>query len=49
VTEKCFYELEAPVLRVCGFSTPYPTSKIEEEYLPDLDRILDAVDRSLAF
>jgi len=49
VTEKCFYELEAPVLRVCGFSTPYPTSRIEEDYLPDLDRILDAVDRSLAY
>jgi len=49
ITEKCFYELEAPVLRVCGFSTPYPTSRIEEDYLPDLDRILDAVDRSLAF
>ena len=49
IAEKCFYELEAPVLRVCGFSTPYPTSRIEEDYLPDLDRILDAVDRSLAF
>jgi len=49
ITEKCFYELEAPVLRVCGFSTPYPTSRIEEDYLPDLDRILDAVDRSLAY
>jgi 2-oxoisovalerate dehydrogenase E1 component beta subunit len=49
ITEKCFYEIEAPVLRVSGFSTPYPTSRIEEDYLPDLDRILDAVDRSLAF
>jgi pyruvate dehydrogenase E1 component beta subunit len=49
VTEQCFYELEAPVMRVCGFSTPYPTARIEEDYLPDLDRILDAVDRSLAF
>jgi len=49
ISEKCFYELESPVLRVCGFSTPYPTSRIEEDYLPDLDRILDAVDRTLAF
>ncbi|HTW19916.1 MAG TPA: alpha-ketoacid dehydrogenase subunit beta [Mycobacteriales bacterium] len=49
ISERCFYSLEAPVLRVCGFSTPYPTARIEEEYLPDLDRILDAVDRSLAF
>jgi 2-oxoisovalerate dehydrogenase E1 component beta subunit len=49
ISERCFYSLEAPVLRVGGFSTPYPTSRIEEDYLPDLDRILDAVDRSLAF
>jgi pyruvate dehydrogenase E1 component beta subunit len=49
ITERCFYSLEAPVLRVGGYSTPYPTSRIEEDFLPDLDRILDAVDRSLAF
>jgi 2-oxoisovalerate dehydrogenase E1 component beta subunit len=49
ITEKCFYSLEAPVLRVGGFDTPYPPSRIEEEYLPDLDRVLDAVDRSLAY
>ncbi len=47
--EDCFYHLEAPVLRVTGFDTPYPPSKIEEEWLPNLDRILDAVDRSLAY
>jgi 2-oxoisovalerate dehydrogenase E1 component beta subunit len=49
VAEQCFYSLEAPVLRVGGFDTPYPPSRIEEEYLPDLDRVLDAVDRSLSF
>jgi pyruvate dehydrogenase E1 component beta subunit len=49
VSEECFYSLEAPVLRVTGFDTPYPPSRIEEEYLPDLDRVLDAVDRSLAY
>ncbi len=47
VTEECFYSLEAPVLRVGGFDTPYPPSRIEEDFLPDLDRLLDAVDRSL--
>jgi 2-oxoisovalerate dehydrogenase E1 component beta subunit len=49
VTEECFYQLEAPVLRVGGYSTPYPPSKLEEYYLPDLDRVLDAVDRTLAY
>ena len=49
VTEECFYSLEAPVLRVGGFSTPYPPSRLEEHYLPDLDRVLDAVDRAVGF
>jgi 2-oxoisovalerate dehydrogenase E1 component beta subunit len=49
VTQECFYHLEAPVLRVGGFSTPYPPSRLEEHYLPDLDRALDAVDRVFAF
>jgi 2-oxoisovalerate dehydrogenase E1 component beta subunit len=49
VTERCFYLLEAPVLRVGGFHAPYPASRLEDEYLPDLDRVLDAVDRALAF
>ncbi|WP_182883742.1 MULTISPECIES: alpha-ketoacid dehydrogenase subunit beta [unclassified Microbispora] len=49
VTERCFYHLESPVLRVGGFSTPYPPSRLEEHYLPDLDRVLDAVDRSFAY
>jgi 2-oxoisovalerate dehydrogenase E1 component beta subunit len=49
VTEECFYSLEAPVLRVTGYDTPYPASRLEEEYLPDLDRVLDAVDRSFGW
>ena len=49
ITEECFYSLEAPVLRVGGFDTPYPASRIEEDFLPDLDRVLDAVDRTLDF
>jgi pyruvate dehydrogenase E1 component beta subunit len=49
VSEELYYEMEAPVLRVTGFDTPYPPSRIEEEYLPDLDRVLNVVDRSLSF
>jgi pyruvate dehydrogenase E1 component beta subunit len=49
ITEQCFYHLEAPVLRVGGFSVPYPVARVEDHYLPDLDRILDAVDRTFAF
>jgi 2-oxoisovalerate dehydrogenase E1 component beta subunit len=49
ISEQSFYSLEAPVLRVGGFDTPYPPSRMEEQWLPDLDRVLDAVDRSLGF
>ncbi|MEV4496059.1 alpha-ketoacid dehydrogenase subunit beta [Micromonospora arborensis] len=49
ITEKCFYSLESPVLRVTGFDTPYPAARVEEEYLPDLDRVLDAVDRTFGW
>nr|WP_094745152.1 alpha-ketoacid dehydrogenase subunit beta [Kitasatospora aureofaciens] len=49
LTERCFYHLEAPVLRVGGYYAPYPPSRVEEAFLPDLDRVLDAVDRALAY
>jgi pyruvate dehydrogenase E1 component beta subunit len=49
VTEECFYSLEAPVLRATGFDIPYPPSRLEDDFLPDLDRILDAVDRSFGW
>jgi len=49
ITEECFYSLEAPVLRVTGYDVPYPAARVEEEYLPDLDRVLDAVDRSFGW
>ena len=49
LSEELYFEMEAPVLRVTGFDIPYPPSRVEEEYLPDLDRVLHAVDRSLAY
>jgi pyruvate dehydrogenase E1 component beta subunit len=49
VAEEAFYHLEAPVLRVGGFDVPYPAAKLEEVFLPDADRILEAVDRSMSF
>ncbi|KDA05072.1 pyruvate dehydrogenase [Microbacterium sp. CH12i] len=49
VMERAFYALEAPVLRVSGYDTPFPPAKLEGTFLPDADRILEAVDRSLAY
>ena len=49
VSELAFYHLEAPVIRVGGFDVPYPAAKLEEKFLPDADRLLEAVDRSLGY
>ncbi|SNS52126.1 pyruvate dehydrogenase E1 component beta subunit [Actinomadura meyerae] len=45
VQERCFHSLEAPVLRVTGFDIPYPPPMLEHHHLPNVDRILDALDR----
>ncbi|GAA1344735.1 alpha-ketoacid dehydrogenase subunit beta [Arthrobacter roseus] len=47
ITERCFYYLEHAPVRVTGFDIPYPYSKLEFHHLPDLDRILDGVDRAM--
>ncbi|MFI2471416.1 alpha-ketoacid dehydrogenase subunit beta [Streptomyces globisporus] len=44
-----FYFLEAPVLRVTGYDTPYPPSRLESDWLPGVDRVLDAIDRSMSY
>ncbi|HEU4360486.1 MAG TPA: alpha-ketoacid dehydrogenase subunit beta [Mycobacterium sp.] len=47
ISEELFYELEAPVLRACGFDTPYPPARLERLWLPGPDRLLDCVQRTL--
>lgn len=49
VTERCFAELRAPVQRVTGYDVPYPSGALEDEYLPSIDRILTAVQRTLEY
>ncbi|HYA00731.1 MAG TPA: alpha-ketoacid dehydrogenase subunit beta [Candidatus Binatia bacterium] len=49
LSEALFGELAAPVLRVTGWDVPYPPAKIERHFLPDADRILDAVARTLRY
>ena len=49
ITEQCFFTLEAPVLRVSAYDVPFPPARIGDDYLPDVDRILDAVDRALDY
>jgi 2-oxoisovalerate dehydrogenase E1 component beta subunit len=45
IVEDCFDHLEAPVLRVTGYDTPYPPATIERHYLPSVERILAAIAR----
>ena len=47
--EEFFGELAAPVLRVTGWDTVYPPARSEKHYLPDAERILDAVDESFSY
>ena len=44
VQERCFYHLEAPVARVCGWDTPYPHA-FEWDYFPSPARIAQAMSR----
>ncbi|HEX6350526.1 MAG TPA: alpha-ketoacid dehydrogenase subunit beta [Candidatus Dormibacteraeota bacterium] len=45
--ETVFDDLKAPVQRVTGYDVPYPPAAVEDAYLPDLDRILTAVQKVL--
>ncbi|CAN5186606.1 alpha-ketoacid dehydrogenase subunit beta [soil metagenome] len=47
IQEELFYDLEAPVLRACGFDTPYPPARLEKLWLPGPDRLLDCVERAM--
>jgi 2-oxoisovalerate dehydrogenase E1 component beta subunit len=47
IQEMCFGSLRAPVLRVTGFDTPYPPARLERYWLPDAERVLDAVDHAM--
>jgi 2-oxoisovalerate dehydrogenase E1 component beta subunit len=49
IQERCFFHLEAPVLRVTGYDVPYPPSRLEERYLPNAERVIEAVERVMEF
>lgn len=39
VVEECFYDLEAPPLRVSGYDAPYPVAQLEDRYVPSVARV----------
>jgi pyruvate dehydrogenase E1 component beta subunit len=48
ISRQCFFQLEAPVERVGGAYLPYPPNRYERHYLPDVDRVLDGIDRVIS-
>jgi pyruvate dehydrogenase E1 component beta subunit len=46
IQERAMAHLEAPIIRVTGFDTPFPYS-LEHEYLPNPDRVLAAIRQTL--
>jgi 2-oxoisovalerate dehydrogenase E1 component beta subunit len=46
VQEECFYHLEAPIVRVTGFDTPYPHA-LEWEYFPGPQRVAEGIRQAL--
>jgi pyruvate dehydrogenase E1 component beta subunit len=49
ITQGCFDTLKAPVERVTGFDVPYPSGDLEDEYIPNIDRILFGIQRVLEY
>jgi pyruvate/2-oxoglutarate/acetoin dehydrogenase E1 component len=49
LAEKAILDLRGPVLRVTGFDVPYPYWKIEDRYMPSVERVVDACRRLLEF
>jgi len=43
LAKEAFYDLEAPVERVAAPDVPYPTSALEDWYLPSVERVIRAV------
>ena len=48
VMEQAFDHLEAPVARVTGWDVPYPPASLEQHYLPSVERIAEAVRRTVS-
>ncbi len=48
LAEKAMLDLRGPVLRVTGYDVPYPYWKIEDAYMPSVERVVDAVRKLLA-
>jgi pyruvate dehydrogenase E1 component beta subunit len=48
IQERVMEYLEAPILRVTGFDTPFPYT-LEHEYMPNAERIIDAARKTLTW
>ena len=49
VSQRCFFSLEAPVIRVGGFDVPFPPARLERLQVPDVDRVLEGIQAALDY
>ncbi|HWI49582.1 MAG TPA: alpha-ketoacid dehydrogenase subunit beta [Rummeliibacillus sp.] len=49
ISERAIFSLVAPIIRVTGFDSPYPVTTVEEEWLPNMERISDAIDQIMTY
>jgi pyruvate dehydrogenase E1 component beta subunit len=49
INEKALFSLQGPVVRVTGFDTAVPLTKLENHYLPSPERILRGIRKVMTF
>jgi pyruvate dehydrogenase E1 component beta subunit len=49
IQERAFLSLEAPVMRVTGYDTPFPVPSVEDLWLPDTGRVLAAIQAAMNY
>ena len=43
IQEESFFSLQAPIRRVASPDVPYPVQMLEEHYIPNAERVLQAI------
>jgi pyruvate dehydrogenase E1 component beta subunit len=47
IVDEAFYSLQAPIARVSAWDVPYPVGLLEDHYVPNVDRVVAAVRRTM--
>ncbi|RHW38317.1 alpha-ketoacid dehydrogenase subunit beta [Lysinibacillus yapensis] len=47
ISQHAFFSLRSPITRVTGYDTPYPVASVEDDWLPNVVRLREAIEESL--